>query len=537
MGIEAGRAALSEARWADARDIFERLLAGGDSAEVLEGLGVAARWLNDQATAVRAHEGAYRLYRSGGDHRAAARMALQLAIHAYNFRSDLAVGRGWLERARRLLHEVPGATPEAGWLRLVEAHLALIVDHDLLGALSLSREATAIGRDAGDLDVEMFGRAIEGLALVTQGHVDGGMRLLDEAGAAASAGELTEIDAIQTIYCYLIYACKRVRDVDRAASWCARVRESSERFGDRLTFSVCRAHYADVLLWRGAWEACESELDLAQAEFRDLNERRIGDVLARRGELRRRQGQAAEAERLFLLAESHPVSMMGRAMIAIDRDDAEGATDLVQRYLRRLDPNERTEHIAALGLLVRARALAGDLAEAEAARTELRTIVDAVGGDAARSTAAVADGLVATARGDHDAARRGFEDAVDLRSGGDPYDLAVARRHLAHSLEALGRSDRARDEQAAAMAILDRLTWSSPAADGDRGNGSGLTGREEEVLRLVAQGLSNQEIADALVLSVRTVERHISNIYDKIGAAGRSARAAAASYAAARGLV
>ena len=63
-----------------------------------------------------------------------------------------------------------------------------------------------------------------------------------------------------------------------------------------------------------------------------------------------------------------------------------------------------------------------------------------------------------------------------------------------------------------------------------------LTARELEVLRLVARGRSNQEIAAELVLSVRTVERHIANIYDKIGASGRAARAAAASYALAAGV-
>ena len=63
-----------------------------------------------------------------------------------------------------------------------------------------------------------------------------------------------------------------------------------------------------------------------------------------------------------------------------------------------------------------------------------------------------------------------------------------------------------------------------------------LTEREVEVLRLIAAGKSNQEIAQGLVLSLRTVERHISNIYQKIGATGRIARATATAYAMRRGL-
>jgi ATP/maltotriose-dependent transcriptional regulator MalT len=536
VSIEVGRAALADGRWREARGIFEGLLEAGESPEALEGLGLAARWELDEPAAMRAHQRAYRLYRARGDHRGAARMAIQIALGALNFHSDVAVARGWMERARRLLAEVPEASSEAGWLRMGEAHLALTVDHDLAGALRLAAEAIAIGREVADLDVEMFGIAVKGLALVTEGRVDEGMRLLDEAAAAATAGELADVDVLQTVYCYLIYACKRVRDFDRAASWCARVRQSAERWSDRLTFSICRVHYADVLLWRGAWADCEAELDSAEREFRSLNERRVGDVVARLGELRRRQGRVEEAEGLFQRAASHPVSVVGRAALAIDRGDAESATELVERYLRRIGPGERTERIAALELLVRARVLAGDIEAAEAARDELRETADIVGGDTVRAIAATAEGLTAGARGDHDAARRSFEDAADLFDRVAPYEAAAARLDLARALRALGRHERAREEEAAAEAALTRLGSAARTASVHGEDATGLTRREQEVLRLVARGLSNQEIARELVLSVRTVERHISNIYDKIGAAGRSARAAAASYAATAGL-
>src|SRR5262249_44963658 len=157
-----------------------------ETAEALEGLGLAARWEHDEAAATRAHERAYRLYRTAGDHRGAARMAVQLALHAYNFRSDLADARGWMERARRLVADEAEACMEVGWVAMLGAHVALLVDHDLPLAMRLAEEAAAIGRAIGDADVEMFGLGIQGLALVTEGRVPEGMRLLDEAATAAS---------------------------------------------------------------------------------------------------------------------------------------------------------------------------------------------------------------------------------------------------------------------------------------------------------------------------------------------------------------
>lgn len=526
--------ALAARRWAEARAAFEAELAGGESAEALEGLGQAARWLHDERGAVQAHEGAYRLHRAAGDARGAARMAIQLALHAYNFRSDVAEASGWVERARRLLAEAPGDCPEAGWIRMLEAHLALLLDHDVAGAMSLAGEAAAIGHRIGDADVEMFALGVQGLALVTEGRVPDGMRLLDEAATAALAGEIADLDALQTIYCYLIYACKRVRDFNRAESWCARVRETAERYDDRLTFSICRTHYADVLLWRGDWADCEAELGSAEREFRALNERRVGDVVARLGELRRRQGRDEEAAALFRRAESHPVSVFGRAALALSRGEPDEARGLVERYMRRLDPAERTERVAALEVLVRAAVQAGDLDDAEGARGDLVAIATAIGSDGMRAAAAVADGLVAQARDDLHGARRAFEDAVDLYDRGAPYEAARARMDLARVLARLGREEGAREQLDAAGAILRRLSGEAPAAPADD---AGLTRREQEVLRLIARGLSNAEIAAELVLSVRTVERHVSSVYRKIGVAGRSARAAAATYAASAGLL
>ena len=534
---EAGREALADGRWADARACFEALLAGGEDPALLEGLGTAHRWLLDEAAAVDAHGRAYRLYRRRGDARGAARMAIMLSFHAYNFRSDVSVALGWIDRAARLLEEAEGPTPEDGWIALLRAHAAMLIDHDLSAARALAERGAAIGRELGDTDLEQLGLAQQGLVLVTEGHTAEGMALLDASGAAAIAGDVVDVEAMQTIYCYLIYACKRVRDYDRASEWCAQVRRSSERWSDRITFSICRAHYADVLMWRGAWADCETELDSAAREFAELNARRVADAVARLGELRRRQGRGADARALFDAAPGHPVAILGRAALDIDDGDPTSAAEGVERYLRNIDPGERTERVPGLEVLVRARAEAGDLAGARAARDELADVAAAVGTDPIRAARALAAGLVAGAEGDHDAARRALEDAVDLyERSGAPFEAATARRDLAAALAELGRDIRAREEAGRAEETLARLRGAPQAPAPDPSAADGITRREREVLALVARGHSNQDIARELVLSVRTVERHIANIYDKIGATGRSARAAAASYAARAGI-
>ena len=187
MSAEPGWAALAEGRWAEARDVFAALLEDGEDPRLLEGLGTAARWLLDEEGAVAAHERAYRLYRRAGDHLGAGRMALQLSFDAYNFRSDMAVAMGWLERARRLVDEVGAPTREAGWIAALYAHKALLIDHDLAEALrrpTRPRPSPAVG----DVDVQMLSLSLRGLALVSMGRVAEGMAMLDEAPDAGRRG-------------------------------------------------------------------------------------------------------------------------------------------------------------------------------------------------------------------------------------------------------------------------------------------------------------------------------------------------------------
>jgi len=475
----------------------------------------------------RALTRSYRLYRRAHDRRSAARVALQLSLGEVYFRMEPAVALGWLARAERLLDGLE-PTSEGALTMCVRANAALGLEKDLDRALAAAREARRCARAAGAFDMEMMALAIEGLALVCAGEVERGMGLLDEAAAAAVGGEVEDPDAISTTCCALIDACKRVRDYHRASQWCDQVRDFCERWSDQLTFAACRAHYADVLIWRGAWADAEAQLVGNLGPLAAIHRLRVADSLVRLAELRRRQGRLTDAADLLAQAEGHWLAPLVGAELALDRGEPEQASQAAERYLRRVPPELVTERAGGLELLVRSSVRTGDLEAARGASGELAAVADRVGTAPIRASAALAAGVLAAGERRFEDARRLLEDAVDLFGASEGrYDAARARQELGAVLARLGQERGAAHELRAAASELSALGAAACAAS----DGAGMSPRELEVLRLIARGRSNQEIAAELFLSVRTVERHVSNIYDKIGAAGKSARAAAASYA------
>lgn len=215
VDCRAGDGALGRGAWDEARAAFQLALGTRESPEALEGLGLAGWWLDLADVVFDSRERAYRLYGDRGDRRAAARLAVWLAWDTWAFRGEHAVASGWLQRARTLL-DGAGDVPERAWLELREGALALLDDGDPDRAHRHATEGIRVGRAAGSIDLEMLGRALQGLALVASGAVSEGMRALDEVNTAVVAGELTDLIAIGLACCYMIAACDRVRDYDRA---------------------------------------------------------------------------------------------------------------------------------------------------------------------------------------------------------------------------------------------------------------------------------------------------------------------------------
>jgi DNA-binding NarL/FixJ family response regulator len=535
----AGWDALAATNWEAARAIFEAALEREPTAKANEGLSHAAWWLDDAATMFETRERAYRLYRRDGDIRSAGRIATYLGIDCFSFRGEAAIGNGWFRRAHRLLEGLP-PVPEHGWLWIWEGQIRLLEDNDPATARRLGHQAAELGRALGDVDIEMTGLGLEGLAVVTAGEIGEGMEKLDEATAAAAGGEMSDPVGMGATCCYLIFACERARDFDRAGQWCKRVQELCLQWRWASLFSTCRTHYASVLLSQGAWKEAEAELETATRELEASRPGKVTDGVVRLADLRRRQGRLEDADRLLERVSGSPHALFGLASLAFDRGQAADALDLVDRFLRQIPIENRTDRAAAFELSVRAHAALGHVDAARAPLAELEALAEAVATDPMRASAAFARGVLARAAGEHAEGRRHLEDAVDLfERSRVPFEAAQARLELAHVLAELGRDDLALKEARNAQAAFG-VVGAGPEARragallrklGGRGDGEptfGLSARELEVLGLVAQGLSNPRIAEALVLSEHTVRRHVANILKKMDAPSRTAAAALA---------
>ena len=531
--IARAHAALDLGSYAQSRELFEAALEIERSPEALAGLAEAARWLGDAEACQAARETAYRLYRDRGDRARAAGVAIWIANDARLMRPDSAVAAGWHARARTLLEGLD-TVPERGWLALQEAELSFAAG-DAVAARAAADLAVEIGRAHPENDLQYVARAMRGQTLVALGKTEAGMLELDEVAAAAVAGEVGSVTRAGLIWCYLIYACERVRDVERAAQWCKTVRERAEAISNRQLFGFCRTHYAGVLTARGAWSDAERELADAAADFAAAAPGGAPEAELALAEIRRRQGRAEEAEET---CRRHPAELAAQlclAELAWDRGDVRGAAELLERRNRRLSDAVVSADLQALELAARVRVAAGDREGAEEAAEKLEALASTA---PARAAALFARGIGEEPGSER--ARLALEDAVDAWSAaGMPFEAARAHVALARNLEANGRAADGARELSRARTILAELGSRLDPGSIDRslarapGRGE-LSARELEVLRFVADGLSDAEIAKRLFLSPHTVHRHVANIRAKLR---QPSRAAAAAQAARDGLI
>ena len=530
--------AIGRGAWQDARGRFEAMLGREESPEALEGRSISRHCLGDVTPSPDDLERAFRLYRERGDRAGAARVAIELGVFYEAARDEGAVAGGWLERARTLLEGLePG--PEHALLAVWEAHLALLYWNDPARARGLIDEGLALSRRLGLHDLETLALGLGGIALVREGRIEEGMRRLDAVITAVVAGELRDPVTAGNACCYMLTACEQVGDYDRLRQWFDRVSAHFAGWQYRPGATYCRNHLVAVLLWRDAWAEAEAEIAAYQREMVSLAPGYVCEGTVRLGELRRRQGRLDEADALFAeVGADHPYASLGRGAVALDRGDVDSAGDLAERFLRRLPTEHRLERAPGLSIVVAASLAKGRRDRAEAASAELRALADAAGTAALRGAVRMAEGALAMDAGAHEDARRclrgrrGPPPSQRLRVRDRPRPARSRRAPCPRWAAATPRRPRSGPRATASSASgppTRRVarTACSACRRAPRRRASPASARaRRRCSALVAQGLSNQEIAERLFLSEHTVKRHVANILTKLDLPSRAAAAA-----------
>ena len=526
--LERARAAVRASHWEPAFEALTSLDAiEALGAADLEALGEAAWWLSHIPECIAARERSVAAHVADGQPRQAALVALRL-FYTFSVRGDSAIATGWLRRAARLL-EVEPEGAEHGQLWLAQARMARSRG-DADDELANAQRAIELGERVADPDLVALGRYIEGRLLVRQGHVDDGMATLDEAMLAAAQGELGPM-ATGQVYCNVIAACQELGDLRRAGEWTEALRGWCERQPSSVFPGLCRVHRAEVMRLRGAWAEAEREARQASDDLLDAMPGFASEALYQLGEVRRQIGDLGQAELAFRQAsdlgrEPQP----GLALVRL----AQGRADSAAAAIRRALTQERNRLIRARLLLaqVEIAVVAGDLSLADVAAQELQSIAHDYGSVALEAAAAFAKGRYELAADQPEAALVSLARAWELWQVADcPFEAAEARRAVGLACREVGDAEGAELALSSALAAFERLGAAAESAHtrellGARPSVAGLTVRELEVLRLVATGKSNREIGTELYLSVKTVARHLSNIFYKIGVSSRTAATA-----------
>jgi ATP/maltotriose-dependent transcriptional regulator MalT len=492
-------------------------------------LATVAYLLGRKNDCVHAFQRAYRAHLDAEDRRGAVRCAFWLA-RTLLMSGEAAVGGGWVARAQRLLDDEPDDVVERGYLHILTMYRHLFTG-DLETALELAVEVEQHGRRFHDPDLVAMGLATRGRLLLYRGRVIEGVALLDEAMASVAAGEVS-ICFAGDVYCTLIEACQEISDLARAAEWTAALSVWCDAQPGLVAYTgQCAVHRGQIMRLHGAYDEALAELDLAVERYvRTGTQIAAGLALKERGDILRIRGQLDEAEAAYQRASGFGHDPQpGPALLWLAQGRVEQALAAARRLVA--EPRDAVHRSQLLPGLVEIFLLAGAVDEAETVSAELTALADGFGCVALRAMAADASAGVLAARGEPLRAvpvlRRAARMWTELAA---PYEVARCRLHLGRALRALGDERSARTELIAAREeFTDLQAW---PIDRDasvllaRDPPDGLSRREVEVLRLAATGMSNQQIARSLVLSEKTVARHLSNIFTKLGVTSRTAAAA-----------
>jgi DNA-binding CsgD family transcriptional regulator len=532
--LQRGREAYARRAWSETYDA----LAEADRAESLqpadlELFATSAFMLGRDHEYVSILERAHDAYFQRGEPLLAFRCAFWCGLILMT-RGEVGPGSAWIGRAQRLCEGQPDDSVERGYLLM-----PLVFRHEAAGefeaAAAVAGKAAAMAERFGEADGFALSSYAQGSMLIKAGHVPEGLALLDESMLAATRGDLSPMTT-GIVYCGVILACQEVFEARRAQQWTAALTEWCNGQPDLVAFTGrCLVHRAEILQLGGAWADALEEARRARQRFIEAeNLGRVGLALYREAELHRLLGDFELAEKTYREASRRgwdPQPGLAQLRLAQERVDA--AVSSIRRVLA-----ETAEPLKRAGLLpacVEIMLAAGDVGAADVAYLELEELAERFESAMLGAMVAHARGAVLLAKGDLPAALGPLRLALEIWQELEaPYEVARTRELIGVACRALGDNEAASLELDAARATFEELKATPDAArmavlTAPAGaSPHGLTARELEVLRLVAAGRSNREIAAQLVISEHTVARHLQNIFGKLDV---SSRTAAASFA------
>jgi DNA-binding CsgD family transcriptional regulator len=525
--LERARAAYAEHSWLEAYEAFARAEEAESLApEDLELRATTARMLARDDEAVEILERAHHAYLERRQTPRAAYCAGWIGMTLF-YNGAVGPAGGWLARAHRLLEDVPEETAVHGYalLPVVFRHEA---SGDLDAAVAAAAKASEIGKRHGDPDLMALAIHAQGHMLVLAGRVPEGLALLDEAMVTVTTTELSPF-VVGIVYCGVILACQAGFEVTRAREWTLELTRWVAEQRDLVAFTGrCLVHRSEILQLGGSWSEAFEEARLAAERLVTTRNPAAGLAYYRQGELLRLRGEFEAAEKAYRDASRNGWEPQpGLAQLRL----AQGKRDTALAAIRRAyaEVKEPLKRAALLPAQVEIALAAGEVEEARTAYIELRELANQYESAMLDAIVAHADGAVALAEGDARSALASLRHAQRIWLELDaPYEVARTRELIARACSDAGDDEAGMLELDAARELFERLGAAPDLARVSiRARPSyGLSERELEVLRLVASGKSNREIASTLVISEHTVARHLQNIYAKLGLSSRAAATA-----------
>ncbi|HEX5996762.1 MAG TPA: helix-turn-helix transcriptional regulator [Jiangellales bacterium] len=521
-----GREAAAGGDWAAAFRAFEQVADDGAlGADDLALWSTAGYLLGRVDAAIDAMSKAHDAYVVIGEAAAAVRCGFWVVFMLLG-RGQHAQAGGWLARCGHEAEQLSFDSAERGYVTLTRAHQAVAIEHRYDEGGALAGQVVGLARCGRDPDLLALALMIAGRARIRAGETHDGFAMLDEAMVGVVRDEVSATVA-GTVYCAVIEACGEVGELRRAVEWTQALATWCDRQRGMVTFTGrCRTHRAAVLMLQGDWDAAVAEANSACASFAGAaDEAAVGEAFYLLAELHRLAGRDALAEQASGQAsEWGREPQPGLALLRLGQGRAEAAVATVNRLIE--EPNRTIDRVRVLPAAVVVHLDVGDVASAEAAAEELAEIAGSFNTPGLRAAAAHAGGAVLLARNCPAEALARLRDAAGTwRSVGAVFELARTRVLIAEACRRLGDDDGATLELAAARRTLADL-GAGPAVAAlppDEGHRYGLSERELEVLRMVATGMTNREVAERLSIAVRTVDRHVANIFTKLGVPSRTA--------------